>query len=138
MKPREITSPLRSPLQGTPKPHVPRKRSDGRCEVLCDYLREKVGDLDGTELDNRRACWTLILRAEKVNPEADATQTIRTLIDIATDPSNWHAKNVTNFRYLLNHARQIANGHRERFAKRSKLTDALRKADEHFTGKPGS
>jgi hypothetical protein len=110
---REITAPLTHPLDQF-RPRKARKRSDGRCEELCDYLRTKVGDLDGSELDNRRAVWSLILRAEAAAPDGDAVEAIKRLVDIATAADNWHSKNVTNYRYLLNHARQIANAHRER------------------------
>ena len=111
---KEITRPLAHPLDTLSKSRKAAKRSDGRCEHLCDYLRAKVGVLDGTEADNRRAVWTLILKAEATQPDGDAVRSIETLIDIATAPDNWHAKNVTNFRYLLNHAGQIARAHRER------------------------
>ncbi len=112
--PKEITTPLAHPLDGLKVARTPRKRSDGRVKLLMDYLTERVGDLDGSAQDNSRACWTLILRAEKADPEGDAVESIKRLIDIATDGNNWHARNVTGFRYLLNHARRIANEHRAR------------------------
>lgn len=112
--PKEITVPLAHPLDGLKVARTPRKRSDGRVKLLMDYLAERVGDLDGSAQDNARACWTLILRAEKADPEGDAVESIKRLIDIATDGNNWHARNVTGFRYLLNHARRIANEHRAR------------------------
>lgn len=114
--PREITKPLAHPLDGLKVARTPRKRSDGRVTLLMDYLAERIGDLDGSRQDNARACWSLILRAEKADPEGDAVESIKRLIDIATDGNNWHARNVTGFRYLLNHARRIANEHRARRA----------------------
>lgn len=116
MKPREITSPLAHPLDGLDVAKTPRKRADGRVALLLDYLSDKIGDLDGSRIDNARACWSLILRAEKADPEGDAVESIKRLIDIATDGNNWHSRNVTNFRYLLNNARRIANDHRARRA----------------------
>lgn len=113
-KAKEITRPLQSPMDGLKQPRKAAKRGEGRPEALCDYLRSKVGTLDGTEQDNRRAAWSLILKAEAAQPEGDAVKSIEALIDIATAPECWHSKNVTNFRYLLNHARQIANDHRQR------------------------
>lgn len=112
--PKEITVPLAHPLDGLKVERKPRKRSDGRVTLLMDYLAERIGDLDGSRQDNARACWSLILRAEKADPEGDAVDSIKRLIDIATDGNNWHARNVTGFRYLLNHARRIANEHRAR------------------------
>ena len=114
--PKEITVPLAHPLDGLKVARTPRKRSDGRVKLLMDYLTDKLGDLDGSAQDNARACWSLILRAEKADPEGDAVDSIKRLIDIATDGNNWHAKNATGFRYLLNHARRIANEHRARRA----------------------
>lgn len=112
--PKEITVPLAHPLDGLKAARKPRKRSDGRVKLLMDYLADKIGDLDGSAQDNGRACWSLILRAEKADPEGDAVESIKRLIDIATDGKNWHARNVTGFRYLLNNARRIANEHRAR------------------------
>lgn len=114
--PKEITVPLAHPLDGLKVARTPRKRSDGRVKLLMDYLTDKIGDLDGSAQDNARACWSLILRAEKADPEGDAVDSIKRLIDIATDGNNWHAKNATGFRYLLNNARRIANEHRARRA----------------------
>ena len=114
--PKEITVPLAHPLDGLKVARTPRKRSDGRVKLLMDYLTDKIGDLDGSAQDNARACWSLILRAEKADPEGDAVDSIKRLIDIATDGNNWHAKNATGFRYLLNNARRIANEHRARCA----------------------
>ena len=114
--PKEITVPLAHPLDGLKVGRTPRKRSDGRVKLLMDYLADKIGDLDGSTQDNARACWSLILRAEKADPEGDAVDSIKRLIDIATDETNWHSRNVTNFRYLLNNARRIANDHRARRA----------------------
>lgn len=102
------------------KARGPRKKSDGRVQYLLAYLAGKVGDLDGTTVDNARACWTLILRAEKADPEGDAVDSITRLIDIATSPESWHNRNATNFRYLLNHARQIANEYRANRARDSR------------------
>lgn len=114
--PKEITVPLAHPLDGLKVARTPRKRSDGRVKLLMDYLADKIGDLDGSAQDNARACWSLILRAEKADPEGDAVDSIKRLIDIATHGDNWHAKNATGFRYLLNNARRIANEHRARRA----------------------
>lgn len=110
---KEITTPMRTPLDGLTK-RKERKKSDGRVAHLVAYLSSKVGYVDGSDIDNRRACWTLIQRAEKADPTGDAVQSIERLIDIATDAKNWHSKNATSFRYLLNHAKQIANEHRQR------------------------
>ena len=134
---KEITRALLHPLDGVGKVRKARKTSDGRCEHLCDYLRSKIGDLDGTETDNRRAVWTLILRAEKMDPEGDAVTAIERLVDIATDPAlSWHAKNVTSYRYLLNHARQIANEHRQRKPASAvdRLASALAANAVHYGG----
>lgn len=130
---KEITRPLTHPLDGLTA-RKERKKGDGRPEHLCDYLRAKIGDLDGTEVDNRRAAWSLILRAEKASPGQDAVNAIERLIDIALEPTNWHANKVTNFRYLLNHARQIANDHRAK--RRDPVTVAAQVAD-HFARKSG-
>lgn len=112
--PKEITVPLAHPLDGLKVARKTRKGPDERITMLVDYLTEKVGDLDGSAQQNRYACASLIRRAEKADPEGDAVESIKRLIDIATDGKNWHARNVTGFRYLLNNARRIANEHRAR------------------------
>lgn len=112
---REITAPLLHPLDGMVVQRKERKRSDGRVQELIQYLTKKVGGYDGNDADNRRACWTLILRAEKKDPHGDAVASIKRLIDWATSADSWHHVNATSFRYLLNNAEKIA---RERRSKR--------------------
>lgn len=81
--------------------------------ALIQHLADRVGGtLDRTPIDNRRACWSLMLRVKKDHPDADPTKAIGDLIDIVFSghPSmNFHAKHLTSFRYLLNNARRIAN-----------------------------
>ena len=98
---------------------------------LLAYLTEKLGGpLDGYFSSNYDSCAELVKRCK--DHGSDPEQTIRTLIDIATHPNCWHAKNITNFRYLLNHGRSIANDHREKFAKQTRLSAATAKADEYL------
>lgn len=135
---KEITAPLLHPLDGLKVERKQRKRSDGRVRLLIDYLAERVGDLDGSGIDNARACWSLILRAEKKDPQGDAVASIKALIDYATSGESWHSKNVTNFRYLLNHARAIANEHREKRARAKDPGSIAARVAEHFANKPRS
>lgn len=137
VRPKEIVRPLEHPLDGLVKAST-RKRSDGRVAHLVSYLRAKVGDLDGTSIDNARACWSLILRAERSDPGGDAVRSIEMLIDVATSEDSWHAKNATNFRYLLNHARQIANEHREKRARAKDPGSIAARVAQHFASKSRS
>lgn len=109
-----------------------KKTRQGELEHrLLGYLTEKVGGtLDGYFGGNYDACAELVKRCQ--DHGSDPETTITTLIDVATSKDCWHAKNVTNFRYLLNHARAIFNDHRQRFEKRTKFASATAKADEHF------
>lgn len=112
----------------------PKKKKVRQGELehrLMDYLKGKIGgELDGYFGSNYDACAELVKRC--TDHGSDPEQTITTLIDVATSKDCWHAKNVTNFRYLLNHARAIANAHREQFATRTRLATATAKADEYF------
>lgn len=139
---KEITVPLAHPLDGRTRPRAPRKKSEGRTEELVHYLRERVGVLDGTELDNRRAAWQLILKAE-ANGSTDAVRDIKLLVDIALRPDNWHRPNVTSYKYLNAHGSKIANAHRERKATgadklRAALeANAVHHASQHDAGGGG-
>jgi len=110
----------------------PKKVRTGDLEhKLLAYLESKLGGpLDGYFGGNYDACAELIQRCKDHGSDPEATVT--TLIDVATSKECWHAKNVTNFRYLLNHGRAIANAHREQFANRTKFASAAAKADEYF------
>ena len=110
----------------------PKKVRTGELEhKLLAYLQQKLGGpFDGYFGPNYDACSELIQRCKDHGSEPETT--ITTLIDVATSKECWHAKNVTNFRYLLNHGRAIVNAHREQFAKRTKLASATDKADEYF------
>lgn len=109
---REITKPLTSPLEGwRPKAKTARKKSEGRTEALMQYFRANVCEPDGTDVDNRRAAWSLILKLEKQYPGKDAVKMIEALIQAAlTVP--FHAKNLTKYKYLLDHGQRIANDYR--------------------------
>jgi len=77
---------------------------------LIAHLQGYVHDLDRTAVDNRRACWSLILRARKRTDDPEGG--IKRLIDtvFSGHPSmKFHAKNLTSFRYLLNNATRITN-----------------------------
>lgn len=101
---------------------------------LLAYFTERLGGpLDGYFGQNYDACAELVKRC--MDHGSDPEGTIRTLIDIATEKTCWHAKNATNFRYLLNHGRKIANDHRERFTKPTKLSAAADKAAKYFAGR---
>jgi len=111
-------------------------RRDPVVHELLNYFRERIGgELDGYFGPNYDACLELIERCK--SKKGDPLVDIKALIDISVHPDNWHSRNATNFRYLLNNARKIANTHRTAF-RGSKLGDALRKADEHFSGGSGS
>jgi hypothetical protein len=98
---------------------------------LLGYLQTKLGGpLDGYFGQNYDACSELIQRCK--DHGSDPEPTITMLIDVATSKGCWHAKNVTNFRYLLNHGRAIANAHREQFAKPTKLASATEKLDDYL------
>lgn len=104
---------------------------------LLDHLEARLnGPLDGREIDNRRACWSLILRVTKENegrrqqgqPVYDAETSIIALIDaiFSGHPSmSFHVKNCTSFRYLLNHGRRIVNEYRQ-----ARASDPRAKMDE--------
>jgi hypothetical protein len=102
---------------------------------LLGYLQTKLGGpLDGYFGQNYDACSELIQRCK--DHGSDPEPTITMLIDVATSKGCWHAKNVTNFKYLLNHGRAIANAYRESFSKSgTKLDKASAKLDEYFAGR---
>lgn len=73
--------------------------------------------MDGWFRNNYLACEELVKRCKEHG--SDPEKTIKTLIDIATSDDCWHKKNATNFRYLLNHGRQIWNSARPTAADRA-------------------
>lgn len=88
-------------------PKKPKRQYNGEVEHrLLRYLSERIGGpLDGWFRNNYLACEELIRRCEEHGSDPEAT--IRQLIDIATDPKNWHSRNASSFTYLLNHGRAI-------------------------------
>ena len=124
---KEITAPLTSPLQGWKvKATGNRKKSEGRTEHLMQYFRANVREPDGTEVDNRRAAWSLILKLEKQYPGKDAVKMIEVLIQAALQVP-FHAKNLTKYKYLLDHGQRIANDYRA--AKNTGAAHATKMAD---------
>lgn len=112
-----------------------KARNEELQHKLLAYLSERIGGpLDGYFGQNYDACTELIQRCLKHGSEPFAT--ITTLIDVATSKECWHAKNATNFRYLLNHGRAIVNAHREKFAKRDRLSEATQRAEQYFASRP--
>lgn len=142
---KEITTPLRSPLSGWKKPKpftepkpkpVKEKFDDPLVHELLQYLRDAIGaELDGLFGANYAACKELIRRCNAKGN--DPKQVLITLVDVALkDP--FHGKNITTWRYLLNHAVSIFKSHAERFAKpKSKLAETLLQADERFLRNTG-
>lgn len=96
------------------KTSKPKKVRNGEAEHrLLKYLSDRIGGpLDGYFGQNYDACSELIKRCKEHG--SDPEHTITRLIDIATSDGCWHKKNVTNFRYLLNHGRAIWNSARDK------------------------
>lgn len=118
---KEITTPLRSPLTGWRKPKPfpevkpkPQKEKydDPLVHELLAYFRNALGtELDGAFLMNYAACKELVHRC--TTKGNDPRQILTTLVDIGiTDP--FHGKNVTNWRYLLNHGIAIFKARQQR------------------------
>ena len=75
--------------------------------ICISYLKEKIqGSLDGTQKANRQYCHLLINRLKKDYPDSVASEQICKLIDIAS-LDDFHAKNLTSFKYLYNNAGKI-------------------------------
>jgi len=97
-------------------------RSHGNNDInaLLTHLEGRLGGpLDGREVDNRRACWSLLLKVGKEG-RGDPVTSIAALIDTiySGHPSmTYHARRCTSFRYLLYHARSIVNDYRAARAK---------------------
>lgn len=91
----------------------PKKVRNGEVEhLLLKYFSERIGGpLDGFFGSNYDSCEELVARCIKHG--SDPEQTIKALIDIATSDDCWHKNNATNFRYLLNHGRQIWNSSKQ-------------------------
>lgn len=98
----------------TKKQPKPKRQYNGEVEHrLLSYLAERIGGpMDGWFRNNYLACEELVKRCKEHG--SDPEKTIKALIDIATSDDCWHKKNATNFRYLLNHGRQIWNSAREK------------------------
>lgn len=106
-----------------------RSHGNNDINVLLAHLEGKLhGPLDGREVDNRRACWSLLRKIHKENDgrrqqaqrSFDAVASIVALIDtiFSGHPSmTYHERRCTSFRYLLYHARAIVNDYRAARAK---------------------
>lgn len=72
-----------------------------------NHLKEKLeGSLDGSIKVNRNYCQLLINRFKKDYPDKEPATQICHLIDFAT-LDDFHAKNLTGFKYLYNNAQKI-------------------------------
>jgi len=78
--------------------------------ALIEHLQQYVGDLDRTPADNRRAAHTLILRArKKVNDPVEAIKKLIDAIFSGHKSMEFHARNTTSLRYLVNNASRVTN-----------------------------
>jgi hypothetical protein len=92
-----------------------KKYGNQNINELMDFLTEKVGATpDGTETDNRRFANHLIKKFQKDYPDKNPIELIKMLIEIALK-DEFHAKNITTFRYLYYNAQRILNSMKGRF-----------------------
>jgi hypothetical protein len=99
--------------------------------ALIEHLQQYVGDLDRTPADNRRAAHTLILRArKKVNDPVEAIKKLIDAIFSGHKSMEFHARNTTSFRYLVNNASRVSNDIRA--ARAASPLGKSREADDAF------
>jgi hypothetical protein len=86
-----------------------REYGDPRINELMAYLKAANGGMmDGAVQVNRNNCHTLIGRLTKSYPDQDAVANIKLLIDRGK-ADTFHGKNITSFRYLIEHGGKIIN-----------------------------
>ena len=73
---------------------------------LKNYLIEKIGTLDGNQKENSQYCFNLIRKMKKDYPDHDPVASIKLLIDKGLQ-DEFHSKNLTSFKYLYYHTKQI-------------------------------
>jgi len=82
---------------------------------LISLLKEKnQGFLDGSERMNRRYCWNLLIKFRYKEKPQKAVETIKFIIEMGFQ-DDFHRQNLTNFRYLFYHAKQIVEKYKSRF-----------------------
>lgn len=75
--------------------------------ILVRYLEEAIkGSLDGTQQENRRYCYLLINRFKKDYPNRNPVEVTQFLISRGLE-EKFHAKNITNFKYIYYNAMKI-------------------------------
>lgn len=85
-----------------------RKTPDPRINNLINFLQEKIGGLDNSVTDNRRYCYLLLNKFTKEFPDKDPVDGIQAVIELGLQ-DNFHAKNLTSFRYVFYNFRKIIN-----------------------------
>ena len=75
--------------------------------ILIQYLEEAIkGSLDGSQQENRRYLYLLLNRFRKDYPTRNEVEIVRFLISRGLE-DRFHAKNITNFKYLYYNAMKI-------------------------------
>ena len=88
------------------------KTPDPGISLLVDFLSEQLkGSLDESQKTNRQYCHLLLNRIKKDFPDKDPIKGVQALIMVGLR-DKFHAKNVTNFKYLFYNAQKIAQSFR--------------------------
>lgn len=91
------------------KPVINKTHSFGNPDIntLIMFLKEKLGgSLDGTIKSNRQFAYLILNRFKKDYPDKNPVELIQFIISVGLKDS-FHAKNITNFKYLFYNAQKI-------------------------------
>lgn len=79
--------------------------------ILIDFFKDCLGvkTLDGTVKHNRWFCQHVINRVKKDYPDKDTIGSIKAIIQTCLKKEDFHAQNLTNFKYLYYNFNKIVN-----------------------------
>lgn len=75
-------------------------------KLIAFFIETLKGSLDGTQQENRRYCFLLLNRFKRDYPSRDSVELVQFLIARGLE-DRFHAKNITNFKYLYYNAQKI-------------------------------